>query len=74
MSCARGCCATQAEHYKSLRVGDPDRKHLQKVTTHRDSDAGGGLSVDVTEHWHDRQDVLVKPKTLNVKMAMQEKD
>lgn len=31
---------------------------MKKVTT---DDHGGGLSVDVTQHWHDRQDVLVKP-------------
>lgn len=70
MACSRGCCTTQAEHYQSLGVASSDRSHMTKVTTERDS----SVEVDVTEHWHDRQDVLVKPKTLNLKMSMQEKD
>lgn len=70
MSCARGCCETQAEHYRSLGVASPDRGQLTKVTTERDS----SVEVDVTEHWHERQDVLVKPKTLSVKMTTQEGD
>lgn len=60
MSCSRGCCASQAEHYQSLRVSSPDRRQMKKVTT---TDTGKG-TVDVTEHWHDRQDVLVKPNTV----------
>lgn len=68
MSCARGCCETQAEHYRSLGIASPDRNQLTKVTTERDS----SVEVDVTEHWHDRQDVLVKPKTVSVKMTTQE--
>jgi len=63
MSCARGCCETQAEHYRSLRVSSSDRSHLTKVTTEKDGD----LAVQVTEHWHDRQDVLVKPPTVAAK-------
>ena len=55
--CVRGCCASQAEHYQSLRVASSDRSNLTKVTT---TDTGKG-TVDVTEHWHERQDVLVKP-------------
>lgn len=62
MSCSRGCCSTQAEHYRSLRVAAPDRGHLTKVTNERDS----SVEVDVTEHWHDRQDVLVKPQPIRV--------
>lgn len=62
MSCARGCCETQAEHYQSLRVASSDRVQLTKVTTERDS----SVTVDVTEHWHDRQDVLVKPKSIRI--------
>ena len=62
MTCLRGCCETQAEHYRSLRILDPDRAHLTKVTTEKDST----VEVDVTEHWHDRQDVLVKPETIRV--------
>jgi len=64
MSCARGCCETQAEHYRSLCIASPDRAQLTKVTTERDS----SLTVDVTEHWHDRQDVLVKPQPVGVKL------
>jgi hypothetical protein len=62
VTCARGCCETQAEHYRSLRILDPDRKQMTKVTTEKDST----VEVDVTEHWHDRQDVLVKPETIRV--------
>jgi hypothetical protein len=69
-ACSRGCCATQAEHYRSLKVASADRRQLTKVTTKRDS----SVEVDVTEHWHDRQDVLVKPKTVSVKMTTQETD
>lgn len=67
MSCERGCCETQAEHYQSLRVASSDRSQLTKVTTERDA----SVEVDVTEHWHDRQDVLVKPKTVSVKMTQE---
>lgn len=62
MTCARGCCQTQAEHYRSLCVAAPDRAQMTKITTERDS----SITVDVTEHWHDRQDVLVKPETIRV--------
>lgn len=60
MSCARGCCETQREHYRSLSVAHPDRKALTKTTT----DVHDAHSVDVTQHWHDRQDVLVRPDTV----------
>jgi hypothetical protein len=62
MTCARGCCDTPAEHYRSLRVSSPDRSKMTKVTTERDS----SVEVDVTEHWHDQQDVLVKPKSIRI--------
>ncbi len=68
MTCARGCCQTQAEHYQSLRVASPDRAQMTKVTTERDS----SVTVDVTEHWHDRQDVLVKPETIRLKPRIDE--
>lgn len=55
MTCARGCCETQAKHYQSLGFLDPHRKDLRKVTT----DDHGTHTVDVTQHWHDRQDVHV---------------
>ncbi len=64
MSCARGCCETQAEHYRSVHVASRDRAQLTKVTTEQDS----SIAVDVTEHWHDRQDVLVKPQPVGVKL------
>lgn len=57
MTCARGCCPTQRDHYRSLRVASPDRSSLTKTTT----DDHGTHSVDVTQHWQDRQDVTVKP-------------
>jgi len=61
MSCARGCCATQAEHYRSLLVAHPDRRSMTKVT---ECDGGSKGSGRITEHWHDRQDVLVRPATV----------
>lgn len=66
MACARGCCETQAEHYRSLRVARSDRKTLTKTTT----DDHGTHKVDVTEHYHDRQDVLVRgPETVRAKIG-----
>jgi hypothetical protein len=65
MACARGCCDTQADHYRSLSVASPDRATMRKVTT----DDHGTHTVDVTEHWHDRQDVHVKaPPTVRAEM------
>jgi hypothetical protein len=58
--CARGCCPSQAEHYRSIRVASPSRRSMRKVRT----DDHGTHSVDVTEHWSDRQDVTVKPATV----------
>jgi hypothetical protein len=62
VTCARGCCPTPADHYRSLRVASSDRTSMTKVTTERDS----SIEVDVTEHWHDQQDVLVKPQSIRV--------
>lgn len=62
MTCARGCCPTPADHYQSLCIASSDRTQLTKLTTERDS----SVEVDVTEHWHDQQDVLVKPKSIRV--------
>lgn len=59
MACARGCCATQREHYQSLAVASPTRGELTKTST----DDHGTHEVAVTQHWHDRQDVTVMPKT-----------
>lgn len=66
MSCARGCCETQAEHYRSVGIADSARTDLKKVTTHRDAT----IEIDVTEHWHERQDVLIKPKSVSVKAEL----
>lgn len=58
MPCARGCCATQREHFQSLatRTGEPK---VKVTVDHTDQTVN-----TVTEHWHDRQDVhvnVVKP-------------
>jgi hypothetical protein len=65
MACARGCCATQREHYQSLTVRGVDQSSLTKTTT----DEHDTHSVDVTEHWHDRQDVTVKPPTHRLRLT-----
>jgi hypothetical protein len=62
VSCSRGCCASPAEHYRSLSVAHPERRGWTKTTT----DVHDKHTVDVTEHWHDRQDVKVKPETIRV--------
>lgn len=51
--CVKGCCPSQAEHYRSLSVAHPDRAE-KKVTT----DDHGTHTVDVIET-ADRQDVVV---------------
>lgn len=61
MSCARGCCGTQAEHYRSLYIASADRRNLRKTTT----DVHDRHTVDVTERW-DGQDVTVKPDPIRV--------
>lgn len=67
MTCARGCCATPAEHYRSLHVASPNQRALTKVTTDVHD---AGMTVDVTEHWHDRQDVQVNnPPTIKQKVS-----
>lgn len=54
MACTRGCCATPAEHYRSVAVRTGTRP--TKVTVeHTDNTVN-----TVTEHWHDRQDVNVR--------------
>ena len=68
MPCTNGCCATPAEHYRSLHVARPDRAAMRKTTT----DDHGTHVVDVTEHWQDRQDVTVKPRTIGVQTTVKE--
>lgn len=66
MACARGCCATQREHYQSLVIGKStvEKMALKKVTT----DVHDNHSVDVIERW-EGQDVTVKPKTIRRKLT-----
>jgi len=65
MACARGCCPTPRDHYRSLVVSrsKEDRAAMTKTTTHQ---TAPDLSVDVTEHYHDRQDVTVHAPRLHV--------
>jgi hypothetical protein len=56
MSCARGCCDTQREHYQSVGTLTYGRSDWNKTTTHR---TGPETTVDVTEHFDGRQDVTV---------------
>ena len=63
MACARGCCDTPAEHYRS--VGLRARSPAPKVTV----DVTDQTTNTVTEHFDvERQDVhiqVTKPVTLN---------
>lgn len=52
---------------KSISFGQP-RHRVPKVTT----DDHGTHKVDVIEHWHDRQDVTVRPQTLRISMRKEE--
>jgi hypothetical protein len=71
MACARGCCPTQADHYKSLSVAHPDRAAMRKTTT----DDHGTHQVDVIEHYGDRQDVTVRvPRVVAKATTSEEKD
>ena len=70
MACAKGCCETQREHYQSVAVGSSQRGDLTKATT----DDHGTHTVTVTEHWQDRQDVTVKPKTLGIRARLTSKE
>lgn len=67
MSCARGCCATAAEHYRSLQVASSARVDMTKTTT----DDHGTHEVDVIEHWHERQDVLIRPGTVRARLVQE---
>lgn len=50
------------EKLRTINFGDK-RKRGPKTTT----DVHDHHTVDVTEHWDDRQDVTVKPETIRVK-------
>jgi hypothetical protein len=64
MSCTKGCCETQREHYQSIGWLTQGRSDWHKTTTHR---TVGNTTVDVTEHFDGRQDVTVKPEPVVVK-------
>lgn len=55
MSCTKGCCDTQAEHYRSLRFADSNKLAAGKSRVDRHDTH----TVTVTESG-DRQDVAVK--------------
>jgi hypothetical protein len=56
-----------ADKIRSINFGQA-RHRKPKVTT----DDHGTHKVDVTEHWHDRQDVTVRPATLRLKLGKEE--
>jgi hypothetical protein len=68
MTCSRGCCATQAEHYRSISVGRSDVLAEGKTTV----DDHGTHTVEVKESGADRQDVTVKVPTVAVTTTTRE--
>lgn len=48
-----------AEKIRTINFGQAKRRKPKVTTDHHDYG-----TVDVTEYWHDRQDVTVKPDTL----------
>lgn len=52
---------------RSINFGQA-RRRAPKVTT----DVHDTHTVDVTEHWHDRQDVTVHPETLRLSLRAKE--
>jgi hypothetical protein len=69
MSCAKGCCATQREHYLSVGRLSADRGEWTKTTTHQTKP---NTSVDVTQHFDGRQDVTVHAPRLVAKANVEE--
>ena len=67
MSCARGCCDSQRDHYQSIGTLTQVRSDWHKTTTHR---TVGKTTVDVTEHFDGRQDVTVHPEPVVVKATL----
>lgn len=65
MTCGPGCCPDFATHVRSLSVAHPNRREMTKVVT----DVHDHHTVDVTEHWHDRQDVTVKPEFVKMHVS-----
>lgn len=68
MSCSRGCHDNFGDHVRSLSIASVNRDHLSKTTT----DDHGTHVVEVKEHWRDRQDVTVKPRTIGVSTTVKE--
>ena len=68
MSCNRGCCETQRDHYRSLGFAAFGRAGMVNTTV----DDHGTHRVEVTEHYDDRQDVTVKVPTVAVKTTTTE--
>ena len=68
MACSRGCCATQAEHYKSIGVANPGVLAEGKTTV----DDHGTHQVEVRESGNDRQDVTVKVPSVRVSTTQNE--
>jgi hypothetical protein len=58
VSCAKGCCDSQRDHYQSIGTLTQGRSDWHKTTTHQ---TAKDMTVDVTEHFDGRQDVTVKP-------------
>jgi hypothetical protein len=66
MPCARLCCETQAEHYRSLSVlgripSKPRVKEGKDAEGHRFKAVTDELNNTVTQRHGDRQDVIVRP-------------
>lgn len=63
MSCAKGCCETQREHYQSIGVQSAGNAEWTRTNVHD----MGTHTVDVIEHFDGRQDVTVHAPRLVVK-------
>jgi hypothetical protein len=70
MPCARGCCVTQREHYRSIAVR-PTIPGPKVTVDHTDQTIN-----TITEHWSDRQDtnVQIKPVHLTLPMELKPKE
>lgn len=72
MTCSRGCCATPAEHYRSLRFGAVTRTRVREGRAHPESGKPFKAVTDEasnTQTFHntgdtERVDVLMRPETV----------
>jgi hypothetical protein len=64
VACSRGCCETQADHYRSIAVANKAARDAGKTTV----DVHDHHEVAVHERW-DGQDVTVRPPTVAKKMV-----